>query len=464
MNKEKIDFILKQGEGFKIEFKENFDSKSLAKEIVAFANSEGGRIFLGISDKGEMKGIEISNKLKSQIQDIARNCDPVVKINLEHFDNILIINVLEGNNKPYQCASGFFVREGPNSQKLSRDEIIEFIQQSNKIKFDKSICLNAIIKEIDKEKLKSFLITAKNERNLDINPNSEVIEALTRLHLIKNGRLTNAAVLLFAKDSQKFFLNSKIRCARFKGTEALDFIDMKVLKGTLIELRENAIKFVLQHIKHSVYFDANKRYDKWEYPIRAIEEAITNALAHRDYYSSSEIQLSIFDDRIEIWNPGELLKPLTLEDLKKEHQSIPRNELIADSLFLVKYIEKWGTGTNRIVKEMVDYKLPEPIFMIQGGSFVVKLIGPGKRFEEEIEKEKIHSLDINERQKKAIKYVKGKGSISIIKYMSMCNVSDKTTRRDLNNLVKKGIFMKEGSTTNLKFKLRSTSVNFGQNE
>ena len=124
ISKPELNFILQEGEGFKIEFKESLSN--IDKEIVAFANAEGGRIFLGINDNRVIKGIDITNKLKSQIQDIARNCDPAIKIDLEEVDNILIVNVNEGKDKPYKCSSGFYLRQGPNSQKLSRDEIINF--------------------------------------------------------------------------------------------------------------------------------------------------------------------------------------------------------------------------------------------------------------------------------------------------------------------------------------------------
>ena len=190
---------------------------------------------------------------------------------------------------------------------------------------------------------------------------------------------------------------------------------MKILEGTIPELRERAMKFIMDHIRHGVFFDANKRYDRWEYPLRAIEEALNNALAHRDYFSNADIQLSICDDRIEVWNPGELLPPLQLDDLKREHKSIPRNKFLADKLFLIKYIEEWGKGTNRIVDEILENKLPEPEFKNYSGGFAVVLYGPGKSFEEKIEKEKLHILEINERQKKAIEYIKEKGSIGSVK-------------------------------------------------
>ena len=158
MDKEKLKLILEEGEGQFIEFKENSDAKNLAKEITAFANSEGGKIFLGISDKGEIKGIEINNQLKSQIQDIASSCDPSVKIKLETLENILIVNVEEGGSKPYQCSQGFYLRTGANSQKLSRDEIIDFSIGEGKIKFDEQINENfRFPKDFNEEKLNQYL-------------------------------------------------------------------------------------------------------------------------------------------------------------------------------------------------------------------------------------------------------------------------------------------------------------------
>jgi len=133
MNKDELQLILEEGEGYRIEFKESMTS--IDKELVAFANSSGGRIFLGITDDKKIEGVKITNKLKSQIQNIANNCQPPVKIILEEFENILIINVREGEDKPHRCSSGFYIRVGPNSQKLNRNEIIEFFKAEGLIRF-----------------------------------------------------------------------------------------------------------------------------------------------------------------------------------------------------------------------------------------------------------------------------------------------------------------------------------------
>ena len=210
----------------------------------------------------------------------------------------------------------------------------------------------------------------------------------------------------------------------------------------------------MNHINHGVFFDANRRYDKWEYPLRAVEEVLNNALAHRDYFSNAEIQLSIYDNRIEVWNPGELPKPLTLQDLKRKHKSIPRNKLLADKLFLIKFIEQWGKGTNRIIDEMRQNNLPDPEFQNLSGGFEVTLIGPGKSFEKEIEKEKLHKLDINKRQKKAIEYIKEKEKISNAEYRSIFKVSAATAKRELQDLVKKGICRTSGAGPSLHYLLK----------
>ena len=140
INEKELQFILQEGEGLKIEFKESFDSKSFAKELVAFANASGGQIFIGINDKSEVIGFSPNNTLKSQIQDVARNCEPPIKISLETFIfqkiGILIVNVREGMNKPYLCSSGFYLRQGANAQKLTRDEIIQSIIGLGKVRFD----------------------------------------------------------------------------------------------------------------------------------------------------------------------------------------------------------------------------------------------------------------------------------------------------------------------------------------
>ena len=209
-----IDFILRAGEGYKVEFKESFD-KSLAREMVAFANSEGGRIFLGVTDEGKIKGIKITNKLKSQIQDTARNCDLSIKVDLEKFDNILIINVHEGNNKPYKCSSGFYLRQEANSQKMTVSEIREFFNKEGKILFDEMINKKFSFKKgFDKHKLNFFLEKSKISKVIsgkDILRNIGVLD--------RNGNFKNAGVLFFCQKIEEFIPQALVTCVLYKGRE-----------------------------------------------------------------------------------------------------------------------------------------------------------------------------------------------------------------------------------------------------
>jgi ATP-dependent DNA helicase RecG len=241
MRTEELDQILQKGEGQFVEFKENLDN-SLAKEIVAFSNASGGRILLGINDKNKVTGVSITNRLKSQIMDIANNCDPKISLHFEEMENILIINVPEGNNKPYQCAKGFFLRLGPNSQKLTRDEILKFSIRENAIRFDEQICFEFDFKDFDDDKFEYYLKLARISKILDRD------DMLKNLRVLTNYGMTNAGVLFFAKSPYKYIFASKIRCVLFKGNERLDILDKKEVDKGIIGNIEFANTYLKEHV------------------------------------------------------------------------------------------------------------------------------------------------------------------------------------------------------------------------
>ncbi len=135
MHQKEFELILQKGEGYKVEFKESV-TNSLPKEMVAFANAGGGEIFIGVKDNCDVKGIETNNTIKSRIQDMANNCEPAVPLKISTHKNILVLNIPEGQDKPYQCSNGFYLRIGPNTQKMSRNQIIEFLQYEGKLRYE----------------------------------------------------------------------------------------------------------------------------------------------------------------------------------------------------------------------------------------------------------------------------------------------------------------------------------------
>ena len=278
---------------------------------------------------------------------------------------------------------------------------------------------------------------AKEERGLNAESKIPIKESLERLELMKNGKLTNASILLFGKAPQRFFLQAEARCARFKGTAPIEFIDMKVFGGDIIEQRENIIEFIKEHINLHAKIVGTERVEEWEYSIEAIREAVTNAICHRDYEIASNVQVRIFDDRIEIWGCGPLPKPLTIDDLKKKHDSILRNPLIGKCFFLIKYIEQWGTGTNRMIIECLEHKFPEPAFELITENLVVT-------FRKYKITEEIIKL-LNERQKRAIEYLLAHKKITNREYRKINpGITDRTVLNDFNEMINKGIIIAKG--------------------
>ena len=217
-NNNSLKSILRKGEDSKTEFKENVSS-SLNKEMVAFANTTGGRIYIGITDKGETKGVRITNKLKSKIQDIAQNCDPEIPISLKELkrESILIVEVKESNDKPHKCSSGFYIRSGATTQKLTTRKIRDFIIGEGDVDFGTLACSKFDYKKnFSKEKLFSFLDKAEvtySKRNI-----IQLLENLEVAH--RQGSkiiFNNAGALFFSKNLDDIHFHAKISCALFKG-------------------------------------------------------------------------------------------------------------------------------------------------------------------------------------------------------------------------------------------------------
>ena len=256
--------------------------------------------------------------------------------------------------------------------------------------------------------------------------------------LIDGGELTNAALLLFFKEP--IFLQSEVKCVRFSGNEPVKpYIDFQTIEGSVFDLMDRAMDFVLRNIRKSIRLVSGKvqREEKYEYPPDAIREAIVNAIAHRDYESPSKVQVRIFDNRIEVWNPGKLPDEITLEDLRREHISVPRNPLLFKQLLWVKYVEDVGGGTLDMINQCREWGFPEPLFEHISGAFVVTFRLPPAV--EDLEK-----MGLNERQIRAMNYIVKKGSISNKEYISLNSVSRKTATTDLKQLVSDGLLIRIG--------------------
>lgn len=247
--------------------------------------------------------------------------------------------------------------------------LVRYLEEKEIIRsgpFDASLHPTASLSDLDNEKLQSFVRLAQSKRGFPLSETEPAAKVLTHLNLFQNGRLTHAALLLFGKEPQRFFINSEVRCASFAGTVVEKPIpSYKVFKGTVFELVDQALEFVLNKLDYRVETRAESVSipGSYEIPKEVLAEAIVNAIAHRDYTGNASVQVMVFRDRIEIWNPGVLPLGWTTEKLKQLHTSVPANPLLAEPLYLAGYIERMGTGTSDMVKKSLAAGLPEPQFV-----------------------------------------------------------------------------------------------------
>ncbi len=430
----------------------------IIESITAFANTEGGRLFIGISKVGEIIGVQVGKgTIEDLVNRIAQHTDPKIqpKITVKKIEDkqIIIIEVKPSKDKLALADGRPYKRVGPSTRQMGKDEYEGLILEKHKteLDFDSQICKGAKIQDISREKIIAFIKKAKKERGLNINPSAPISEILKRLKLIKDNKITNAAIVLFGKDPQDFFLQAELKAIRFRGYDVTgEMIDFKTISADAITLLEKAENFIFEHIPMKAWIESGKlqRQEKWLYPPDAIREALANALAHRDYRSTGRVQVRIFDDRLEIWNPGILPQGLTIEKLKRKHDSMPRNPSIARAFFWVKYVEEVGTGTEKILKWCRKWGLPEPKYEEAGGSFVVTF--GQSRFSDDY----LASIKLNDRQQTAVGFVKQNKQISNNQYRELTKSSKNTATRDLNELVEKGILHSIGQGRSLKYEFK----------
>ena len=322
--------------------------------------------------------------------------------------------------------------------------LVQYLSEAGLLRhrpFDQSPCEGSSIVDISPEKIAWFLSVAKEERKFPLKEGTSPVATLSHLNLLDGAQPTNAAVLLFGKNPQRFFPTSEIKCLSFRGKVVEKPIpSYQIYTGTIFDLVDHAADFVLSKLNRRVLPRGETPVSdtSYEIPKPAIHEALVNAVAHRDYISHAAVQVNVFEDRVEIWNPGALPSDLTPDSLKVEHPSIPRNPLIAHPLYLTHYIEKAGTGTLDMISSCKEAGLPEPVFEQRGGQFVVTI------WRDWLTEAAMMELGLSERQKKAVRYVKENGRITNTEYQKVAEVLKRESSRDLAELVEKEVFVKKG--------------------
>jgi ATP-dependent DNA helicase RecG len=421
-----------------IEFKQSWHDDYL-KWVCGFANAQGGVIFIGKDDNGNVVGVTESKKLMDDIPNKIRNVIGItVEVNLhEENGNHFIEIITPPYSVPISLRGRYYYRSGSTKQELTGTSLNEFLLKKSGKTWDDVIEPRANFEDIDEKAVNTFLKASENAGRLPENNDLSIPELFEKLRLTENGQLKRSALVLFGKDPGKFYPNTFVKIGRF-GNDDTDLKFQETEEGNLIALLQGVLNQLnRKFLTRPIEFEGMHRIEKGEYPVAAIREMLLNALVHRNYVGAP-IQIRVYDDKISIWNEGTLPDGLTLEALKRSHSSRPRNPIIADVCFKGGYIDAWGRGTIKIIDTCKQADLPEPELTELDGGFSITL------FKDNITPEKLTKLGLNLRQIKAVLILKERSIITNKEYQEFNETTERTASRDLSDLVEKGIIKSSG--------------------
>jgi ATP-dependent DNA helicase RecG len=407
--------------------------------IAAFATARGGTVRFGVSPEGKRVGIQLGRtSLEELANHIKQNTDPPqypsITVEGEETSAVVIVQVEESPIKPVWAFGRPYKRVGRTNQSLSREETQRLVDVTTGRTWDALPCAGLTVEALDHGAIEDFLQRSGQK----ITASTESVLQNLRLRL-PDGNLCNAAALLFATHLWHYLTGAQVKCARFKGTTSIDFLDERTLEGNVLTQLDEALAFVTRNTRQGIRITGRpEREIVPEYPDEAVREAITNAICHRDYAAAGTVQVRIYDDRLEVWNPATLPADLTIEQLYQEHPSRPRNRKLADAFYRARLIEHWGTGTLRMVRAFEAQGLPRPDYRYEMGMFIVHFQSPP------MQQPQPQLLNLNERQKEAAVHAVSVGPLTRKLYAEMFDISERQALRDLDDLVKQGVFAREG--------------------
>lgn len=432
-----------------IEYKSSWHDDYL-KWVCGFANAQGGVIFIGKDDNGQVLGVDDYKRLMDDIPNKIRNAMGItVEVNLHEENSLYFIEIITyPYSVPISLRGRYYYRSGSTKQELTGASLNEFLLRKSGKTWDDVIEPRATYDDIDENTIKIFIQDAEKSGRLPESGELSIPQLLDKLRLSENGQLKRGAVILFGKEPSRFYPNLFVKIGRF-GKDDADLIFQENIEGNIIT-QVYAILEMLQYkfLVKKVSFEGINRIETNEYPIPALREVILNALVHRNYMGAAT-QIRVYDDKIVFWNEGALPQGLSLEGLLGFHASQPRNTLIADVCFKGGYIDSWGRGVLKIYNSCKEAGLPNPEIKEFQSGLLVTLFNNSNAVSGQIT-----GVNLNERQQKAIDYVKENGSISNHQYQTLNNISDRTSLRDLEKLTQLEIFIKEGKNKNTLYRLK----------
>lgn len=444
-----LERLIEGGENHSTEFKQG--PNDLAKEMVALANADGGSLVVGVDDHGGIRGLADLNDKKSEIQDAASSCDYPVEIAIDTVtrgvphEGVIIVEIPDSDIY-HKASDGFYIREGPNSRKMNREEIEDLVHHRGSVVYDEQLCEDFVYPDDFDEVLFERFLEDSDVDDLNLENREETLIDLDAARRDDKGEIvfTIAGVLMFAERPTRFFQNAEIICARYESEERRNFDDRRSIELPILQAIREIEAFVTNHLDSRTVVEGLKRKQEPEIPREVLREAIVNALMHRDYLNSGEIvHVDVFGDRVEIRNPGGLVEGMREEDLGQKSRR--RNPTVAKILDKAGYVDRMGTGINRMKHLLSKRGMPQPSF---DSNSHFKVVLPRSSRETLTD---FSEADLDRGQKKALRKAYEQGYIQTAGYSELNDVTKATARRRLKEMVDKGFMRVEGKTRGTKY-------------
>jgi len=417
------------------------------KWICGFANAQGGTLIIGKDNDGNVIGVKNAQRLLEELPNkITTIMGIVADVNLHETPQGDYIEIeVEPHPNPVNYKGEYHYRSGSTKQELKGAALDKFLLQKYGRKWDGVPVPNVPITELKRETFEFFKKKGIASKRLNENSKEDTPEQLlNNLKLTDNDHLKRAALLLFHPDPEKFVTGAFIKIGFFRTNTDLLFQDD--IHGNLFEQVERTMELLLtKYIKALISYKGLSRIETYEYPEDALREALLNAVSHKDYAGCTPIQISVYNDKVMIWNMGQLPENWTIEMLQQKHSSIPYNPDIANSFFRSGYVEAWGRGIEKINELCTQAGLPLPLITYNHSGYWVE-------FRKDIyNTDSLSEKGLNERQIDALLFFKTKGEITSSEYQAHFKISERTARYDLTELVDKNLLVKTGDKKSTKY-------------
>ena len=433
-----------QNESQIIEYKESWRDEYL-KWICGFANAQGGRILIGVNDKKEVVGVENAKRLMEDIPNKVRDVlGIIVDVNLHEKDGLDYIEILvDPYPYPINYKGEYHYRSGSTKQELKGAALDQFLLRKRGMTWDAVPQPNMKVEELDSKSIEIFKQQAVRSQRMskaDLEGNNR--ELLEKLHLFEGDYLKRSAALLFHNDPEKYITGAYIKIGFFK-TDA-DLLYQDEIHGSLFQqVRQTMDLLTTKYLKSIISYDDLQRIDKLPVPRSALREAVLNSIVHKSYGSFIPIQISVYDDKLMIWNAAALPTGWTIETLMKKHSSQPYNPEIANAFFRAGEIEAWGRGIERILSACMEADIQMPEWNFDGSGLWVTFLfkNDQKNDQKDVQKK------LTERQKDILSLLSSDGTLTIEVMSKRLGISEKTIYRELSLLKANGLIERKGSKT-----------------